>query len=110
MSDYTPDKWLLLKITHNEDVFYKVFGTWGGGYLNGDCWRINSGVESVEEDGDYYHLIGYSDSKYICHKDMYGIVGSSNYGVLDKFIESGAVEVVDKVKIIEVLNKIKVRG
>ena len=29
----TPERWVILKIPNN---YYKVFGTWAGGYLDGD--------------------------------------------------------------------------
>ena len=39
MSDYTPDKWVLVKISGNESPpVYKVFACWAGGYLDGDSW------------------------------------------------------------------------
>jgi hypothetical protein len=69
--NYTPDKWAIVKIT-GTDPHYRVFGSWSGGYLDGDSWRMNSGVVAVEEDGDYYFFKGHSGSTYQCHKSMYG--------------------------------------
>lgn len=37
----TPDKWVILKLPND---YYKVFGTWAGGYLDGDRWKLNSGM------------------------------------------------------------------
>lgn len=51
---------------------HRVFGSWSGGYLDGDSWRMNSGIESVIEEDDHYLFIGSSGSTYACHKDMYG--------------------------------------
>jgi hypothetical protein len=72
MNSYTPDRWIILKLTNNSNVFYKVMGGWIGGYLDGDSWRINSGRSKVEFDGDFYKFYGHSGSVYICHKDKYG--------------------------------------
>jgi hypothetical protein len=68
---YRPDKWLLIKI-NGTDPHYRVFGSWSGGYLDGDSWRMNSGITRVEEDDEYFYFHGYSGSVYECHKKMYG--------------------------------------
>ncbi len=73
---YHPDKWLLIKIG-GTDPHYRVFGTWSGGYLGSDEWRLNSGITRVEEDEKYYYFYGSSGSYYRCHKEMYG---STAYG------------------------------
>lgn len=75
MSTYTPDKWMFLEIKNPDGVYYKVFGTWSGGYLDGGNWRINSGVIKVKIDEDTYTFYGESGSEYIVHKNMYGVVG-----------------------------------
>lgn len=70
MSNYQPDRWVLLKYQHG----YKVLGSWYGGYLYGDSWRLNSGVTSVDVSQD--NLIsfwGASGSCYTCHEDDYGM-------------------------------------
>ena len=58
MSNYTPDNWVVIKMMPPEkDTMYKVLGGWSGGYLDGDSWRMNSGVTSVEDDGDYFKFL-----------------------------------------------------
>ena len=85
----TPDKWVIVKIDNNTDTpFYKVFATWSGGYLNGDRWRMNSGIKSMESDDDYYYFIGHSGSCYKCHKKGYGIATSYGESVLNGMIEN----------------------
>lgn len=69
--DYAPDHWMLIQIK-GDDPHYRVFGSWSGGYLDGDSWRVNSGITSVKQVGDYYFFMGHSGSVYRCHKDMYG--------------------------------------
>jgi len=72
-----PDKWLIIKITGEESPLYKVFATWVGGYLDGDSWKLNSGIDRVAEEEDYFLFYGYSGSCYKCHKKGYG---TSSYG------------------------------
>ena len=65
-----PDNWVVVKV---DEDFYKVLAGWSGGYLDGDSWRLNSGITKVEEDGDYWLFIGESGSVYQCHKEGYGV-------------------------------------
>ena len=98
-----PEHWVILKIKGNE-TYYRVFSGWRGGYLDGDSWKINSGIVGIEEDEDYYYFEGHSGSCYQCHKNGYGLKDSMYYfssyvqGVLENLIEKsfGLVEVVDE--------------
>jgi hypothetical protein len=83
----TPERWVILKLPNN---FYKVFGTWAGGYLDGDRWKLNSGIQKVEQDDDYYYFTGFTGSCYKCHKKGYGVATSYGLGVLNKIIERGS--------------------
>ena len=84
MSDYTPDKWLVVKI-NGDRPHYRVFANWYGGYLGSDSWRFNSGIDSLTMEGDYYLFSGSSGSLYRCHKNCWG---TNSYGrrVLEDFI------------------------
>jgi hypothetical protein len=88
MSSYTPDRWAIIKI-NGTDPHYRIFGTWIGGYLNGDSWRLNSGIVKVEEDtdNDCYMFYGSSGSVYCCFKNNYGFTGWS-YGVAENIAAS----------------------
>lgn len=83
---YQPDGWMLVKIG-GQTPHYRVFGSWAGGYLDGDAWRLNSGVESCEKDGEYYVFHGGSGSVYRCHESTYGRLTAYNYGVLNSYQE-----------------------
>ena len=72
MSNYKPDKWVMIKFISEGQATYKVLAGWGGSYTHGQSWKLNSGVTKVEEDGDYYLFSGYSGSVYKCHKKGYG--------------------------------------
>ena len=95
----TPEQWVILKIPTEDNIdvpYYKVFAGWRGGYLDGDRWRLNSGITRVEEDDDYYYFYGYSGSCYKCHKNAYGhnvgvVLHFSSYiqGVLENILEQG---------------------
>ncbi len=82
----TPEKWVILKLPNN---IYKVFGTWVGGYLENNRWKLNSGIKNVEQDADFYYFIGFSGSCYKCHKNGYGTATSYGLGVLNQIIKTG---------------------
>jgi len=78
----TPERWSIVKITSEGKTYYKVFGSWRGGYLSGDSWRMNSGIVKVEEDEESFYFLGESGSKYKCGKDLYGTASSYTEGIL----------------------------
>ena len=95
-----PEKWVVLKITNKDGIHYKIFGTWAGGYLDGDRWRLNSGISSIEEDENHYYFYGYSGSCYMCNKNDYGVATTYSKSVLDEF----------QIKALEKDTKIEVMG
>lgn len=67
MNLYVPDYWQVVRITSTEGkVLYKVFATWVGGYVEGDSWKLNSGIEKVVKEDDKIFFTGYSGSVYRC--------------------------------------------
>ena len=86
MSEYSPDRWVVVKITTPKEHLYKVFATWSGGYASSDSWQMNSGITHAALVDDRWEFTGYSGSVYSCHKDAYGTNG---YGgnVLQNFID-----------------------
>lgn len=94
----SPEKWVILKLPNN---IYKVFGTWSGGYLDCDRWKLNSGIEKIEYDNDFYYFIGVSGSCYKCHKNDYGVATSYSLSILNKILETGKdqIELIDDVNI-----------
>ena len=69
---YTPDNWVVIKI-NGPTPHYRVLGGWSGGYLDGDSWRMNSGIVRVEDDvaGHCFRFYGSSGSCYVCRKHSY---------------------------------------
>jgi len=86
MSDYTPDRWVVVKITTDKEMLYKVFACWYGGYAGSDSWKMNSGITEVVSTDEYYDFHGWSGSVYRCYKNCYG---ANAYGgaVLSNFID-----------------------
>lgn len=76
MSAHTPDSWNVLRIEMEDGTALdRVLGAWSGGYLDGDSWRMNSGITEVREDASSYWFHGTSGSVYVCHKDGEGLRG-----------------------------------
>ena len=74
-----PDKWAIMKVlVSNGTVLYKVLAGRRGGFLDGDSWRINSGIVDIHDAGDELVFHGYSGSTYVCHKSAYGATPLSN--------------------------------
>jgi hypothetical protein len=76
-----------------------VFAGWYGGYLNGDSWKLSSGITSVEEFEDRFEFMNYSGSLYVCRKDskgMGGYMGQVYTSWLANLPEDTMLELVDK--------------
>ena len=88
MSEYCPDKWLVVKISSDqyEQPVHKVFACWYGGYLGSDSWKLNSGITKATFEGNIYSFEGSSGSVYDCYKDSYGTNGYGD-SVLMSMIE-----------------------
>ena len=86
-SEYYPDKWVVVKITKEDaSCVYKVFACWYGGYLNGDSWKLNSGITSVTFNQNVYAFNGLSGSVYYCGINSYG-TNTYGQGVLNNLID-----------------------
>jgi len=69
-----PEKWIMVKITmiETDEVLYKIFASWSGGFMGSNSWRMNSGVTKVTEDDKFFYFAGHSGSLYQCDKQSYG--------------------------------------
>lgn len=89
MSLYQPEKFLVLKLGAKNFTTYKLFGTWMGGYLHGDSWRLNSGITKVTGDGKLLDFESQSGAIYRVHKDTYG-ASVFTQSIVDRWVaESG---------------------
>jgi hypothetical protein len=102
MSVYTPDGYAVIKITVNDDTFFKVFSSWSGGYLHGDSWRMNSGISKLVVDGNMYYFHGFSGSVVEVYKNATRIT-SYNSGILAKVVGQKGVELIEYEDIISEL-------
>ena len=93
MSEYKPDNWVVLKIKEGkyDRGFYKVLAGWSGGYLDGDSWRMNSGITRVEEKPHHWEFYGASGSVYKCYRKGYRLT-MANSGVYNQLKENEAFE------------------
>ena len=66
---HRPNRWCIIRMAN----IHRIFGSWSGGYLDGDSWRCNSGIKKVEDHGTVWHVWGEnSESMYILSKSSYG--------------------------------------
>lgn len=93
----TPDSWSIIKITRKTgELEYKVFAGWAGGYLNGDSWKLNSGIKSYRKLETAIEVDGYSGSCYYLPFNGEGRHTSYNFGVLNSLFtnaEAAGVEI-----------------
>lgn len=103
---YTPDGWAVIKLTDNNNkVFYKIFGSWSGGYARGDSWRMNSGISKVVDKGSYWEVHGFSGSVYHCMKHAEGKISAYNSHVLYEVLAAPLREMVEMKDIVEDLSQ-----
>lgn len=85
---YTPDKWVIVEVTNEGKIHYRIFGTWLGGYLNGQSWRMNSGNTEVHKTKEgAYNVFGNSGSCYFLNPLAYGVGGYTG-SVLKEFVDN----------------------
>ena len=87
MSDNTPDRWTIIRIHTPDQVIYKVFACWSGGYTGSDSWQLNSGIVRATFADPYWEFDGSSGSVYRCHRDSYGTNGYGGH-VLSNLINN----------------------
>jgi hypothetical protein len=85
MSEYTPDRWCVIRIADPKETLYKVFASWSGSYTGSDSWKLNSGITQATLVDGAWEFEGYSGSVYRCRVGSYG---ANAYGraVLDDMI------------------------
>ena len=92
---YEPNGWVILECEINSINEYFVFASWSGSYLEGDSWRVNSGIKTVTEDDDHYYFHGYTSSVYKCSKCAEGRISAYNAAVMNGICQKQNVEVVN---------------
>lgn len=74
MSNYYPDRFVIVKLTSPEYGFiYKVLASWYGGFAGSDSWKLSSGITKITKTEAGYEFLNYSGSTYFCSKETYGM-------------------------------------
>jgi hypothetical protein len=70
-----PDSWILCKITDKEknQVQYRVFAGWYGGYCVSDSWKMSSPVVKTEVTDNSFDYFTNSGNCYRCYKSTEGM-------------------------------------
>ena len=95
MSEYTPDKWVIIEIDYGEEKIQKILASWYGGFAGSNSWRLSSGITGVEELEDSYIIKNESGSVYTCYKVRYGM-SSYAMAVLEDFKKQASITMVEK--------------
>lgn len=75
MSEYTPDRWVIVEIETGTEKLKKALSGWYGGYLNGESWHLSSVITEMTKTDTGYTLTTESGSHYTLHNDAYGLSG-----------------------------------
>ena len=86
MSEYTPDRWVVVEFKYASETIRKVLATWYGGYAGSDSWKLSSGIIGVEEFEKHYEFRNHSGSLYVCHKGSVGM-GMYTLSIFNRFKE-----------------------
>ena len=95
MSEYTPDKWVVIEIAMEGSTVQRILSSWYGGWAGSDSWRLSSSITGVEELEDSYIIKNESGSVYTCYKVRYGM-SSYAMGILEDFKKQAVITMVEK--------------
>jgi hypothetical protein len=95
VSEYTPDKWVIIEVDHEGMKTQKILSSWYGGWAGSDSWRLSSGITEVEELVDSYIIKNESGSVYTCFKGRYGMSFYTS-NILEGFKKQALVTIVEK--------------
>ena len=95
MSEYIPDKWVVIEIAMEGTTVQRILSSWYGGFAGSNSWRLSSGTTEVEELEDSYIIKNESGSVYTCYKRRYGM-SSYTAGILEDFKKQASITMVEK--------------
>lgn len=106
---HRPHGWVILKFTNEYDVFFKIFSSWRGGYLDGDSWRLSSGSKKLPVLSDCgEHWVWSQESGSCYHLSLYGEDGYSFYTaqiLANIILHSGEKNMrIERIKLSSILN------
>ena len=70
MSEYTPDRWCVIRIPDPKETVYKVFASWSGSYTGSDSWKLNSGITQAVLVNGAWEFEGSSGSGVECPQSV----------------------------------------
>ena len=76
MSNYHPDRWLIIELSDGKNKYTKVFSGNYGGYTGSDTWKLSSAITSIIPNKTGYTVYCQSGSVYELYHDTHGM---SNY-------------------------------
>ena len=74
----TPDRWVVVEITHDDKTFRKILSGWQGGYLDGDSWRMSSAIVEETEMKHHIEFTTDSGSTYKCLRAVEGMTAATS--------------------------------
>ncbi len=95
MSEYTPDRWVVIEIAMEGTVVQRILSSWYGGCTGSYIWHLSSGITEVEELEDSYIIKNESGSVYTCYKGSYGMSFYTS-NILESFKKQALVTIVEK--------------
>ena len=87
MTTYYPDNWIIIEASKGDDNVRKILSGWKGGYLDGDSWRLSSGITDIIDKDTHYEIHNESGSIYICNKQSQRM-NMCTSGIYSQLIES----------------------
>ncbi len=113
MRQYTPNRWVLVKINNRGDAHYRFLAGWYGGFTSGDSWKLSSGLVedklTIDKQGCFVSPQS-SGSCYVVHPGAYGmsmLMSSIANSFLKEAEESGGAltfEILEQERALEILN------
>jgi|APFre7841882654_1041346.scaffolds.fasta_scaffold08237_4 hypothetical protein len=73
MSEYDPDRWVVLEITQNQKSIRRVLAGWRDKFLGASNYRLSSPVVKVLDMDKYYRVVTKTGNVYCCHKECEGM-------------------------------------
>ena len=77
--EYSPDSWVLIKVTKKEGSHYRVLAGFNEKPRNSDDWRISKDITSIDCLDNVYHFTCSSNSIYLCKKGEYELTSNIDH-------------------------------
>ena len=103
MSEYRPDSWVIVKVyeAKTNNTIYRILGSWYGGYLGSDSWRLSSPIVKITDDEEVFIVWNESGSVYYLRKGCVRMSGFTSrvyvnfQQQLERLNDGSTIEIVD---------------